>query len=216
MIRVILADDHQMMRQGLRLILEREPSVEIIGEAATGLSAMELAARLTPDIMIMDIGMQDLNGIEATRQIRVANPVIKVIGLSAHSDRRFVLGMLDAGATGYVQKSAAGDELIRAVDAVSKGKTYLSPDIAHMVVGSYVKGISPNEDTTRSGLGARERQVLQLLAQGMTSKQIAPILHISIRTVETHRRNVMMKLRLHNIAELTRYAIREGMVVLEP
>ena len=214
MIHVVLADDHQMMRQGLRLILERDPSVEIVGEAATGLSAMELAARLSPDIVIMDIGMIDLNGIEATRQIREANPKIKVIGLSAHSDRRHVLGMLKAGATGYVQKSAAGDELIRAIEAVSKGKTYLSPEIAHLVVDTIVNG-APSEDSTLSDLGARERQVLQLLAQGLTSKQISVILHISTRTVETQRRSIMRKLDLHNIAELTRYAIREGMVVLE-
>jgi len=132
-IRVLLADDHEMVHKGLRLILEREPSIEVIGKAATGRSTVEIAACLLPDIVIMDIGMMDLNGIEATRQIRAANPEIKVIGLPAHSDRRYVLGMLDAGATGYVQKSAAGDELVRAVVAVSKGKTYLSTEIADMI-----------------------------------------------------------------------------------
>lgn len=214
-VRVLLADDHQMVREGLRMILSQTSHIRVIGEAVNGLNAVELAKQLLPDVVVIDIGMPDLNGIDATRQIRAANPQIDIIGLSAHADRRYVLRMLEAGAAGYVQKSAAGEELIRAVDMVSRGKRYLSPEIAHTVVDSYVNRVFPGELSPLTQLGGREREVLQLLAEGSTSKQIAVTLHISSRTVETHRRNLMKKLNLHNVAELTRYAIREGLVRLD-
>lgn len=214
-VRVLLADDHQMVREGLRMILSQNNHIKVIGEAVNGLGAVEMAQQLSPDVVVIDIGMPDLNGIDATRQIRTANPRIEVIGLSAHADRRYVLRMLEAGAAGYVQKSAAGEELIRAVEMVSRGKRYLSPEIAHTVVDSYVNRVFPGELSPLTQLGGREREVLQLLAEGSTSKQIAVTLHISSRTVETHRRNLMKKLDLHNVAELTRYAIREGLVRLD-
>lgn len=214
-VRVLLADDHQMVREGLRMILSQNSHIKVIGEAVNGLSAVEMAQQLSPDVVVIDIGMPDLNGIDATRQIRTANPRVEVIGLSAHADRRYVLRMLEAGAAGYVQKSAAGEELIRAVEMVSRGKRYLSPEIAHTVVDSYVNRVFPGELSPLTQLGGREREVLQLLAEGSTSKQIAVTLHISSRTVETHRRNLMKKLDLHNVAELTRYAIREGLVRLD-
>jgi two-component system NarL family response regulator len=212
---LILADDHQMVREGLRLILARVPRIEVVGEATTGLGTVELVHELLPDIVVMDIGMPDLNGVDATRQIKAQHPNIEVIGLSAYSDRRYVLRMLESGAAGYVQKAAAGDELIRAIESVSMGRRYLSPEIAHTVVDSYVNRVFPGELSPLAQLGGREREVLQLLAEGGTSKQIAVTLHISARTVETHRRNIMKKLDLHNIAELTKYAIREGLVRLD-
>jgi DNA-binding NarL/FixJ family response regulator len=211
-IRVILADDHQMVREGLRLILARVPRIEIVGEASSGMAAVELVRELIPDVVIMDIGLPDLNGVDATRQIKAQFPSVEIIGLSAYSDRRYVLRMLESGAAGYVQKSAAGDELIHAIETVQNGKRYLSPEIASTVVDSYVNRVFPSELSPLAQLGGREREVLQLLAEGGTSKQIAVSLHISSRTVETHRRNIMKKLELHNIADLTRYAIREGLV----
>jgi DNA-binding NarL/FixJ family response regulator len=214
-IRVILADDHQMVREGLRLILAKAEHIKVVGEAVNGLSTIELVNEMLPDIVIMDIGMPDLNGVEATRQIKAAQPAVQVIALSAYSDRRYVLRMLEAGAAGYVQKSAAGEELIRAIETVSGGRRFLSQEIASTVVDSYVNRVFPGELSPLSQLGGREREVLQLLAEGGTSKQIAISLHISSRTVETHRRNIMKKLDLHNIAELTKYAIREGLVRLD-
>lgn len=204
-----------MVREGLRLLLDRSRTIEVIGEAVNGAATVEMSLRLVPDVVVMDIGMPDLNGVEATRRIKTAQPLIQVIGLSAYADRRYVLGMLDAGASGYVQKSAAGVELLQAVDAVSRGKKYLSTDIAHTVVDSYVNRLFPAELSPLSQLGDREREVLQHLAEGSTSKEIATSMHISFRTVETHRRNIMKKLDLHNVAELTRYAIREGLIRLE-
>jgi two-component system NarL family response regulator len=174
-----------------------------------------MASQLLPDVVIMDIGMPDLNGVEATRRIKAAHPKIKFIGLSACTDRRYVLRMLDAGAAGYVQKSAAGEELLRALEAVRQGKKYFTAEIARAVVESYVNHEFPGDTSAASQLGSREREVLQLLAEGKVSKEIAATLQISARTVETHRRNIMKKLNLHNIAELTRFAIQEGLIPLD-
>ena len=214
-IRILLVDDHQMMRDGLRLILENTPDVDIVGEAGNGHQAVELANSLVPDIVVMDIGMTDLNGIEATRRILANDSAIKVIALSIYSDRRYVLGMLEVGASAYVLKAAAGDELVRAIQAVTEGKKYLSPEIAETVVDGYTGRIPAAGHSARKALGPREREVLQQLAEGKSSSQIAANLTISVKTVETHRRNIMRKLDLHSVAELTKYAVIQGLTQLE-
>jgi two-component system, NarL family, response regulator NreC len=215
-IRVVLADDHRMMREGLRLILGRTPGVEVVAEADNGRRAVELAAELGPDIVVMDSSMPDLNGIEATRQIRARHPAVQVIGLSMYTDKRYVLGMLEAGASGYLLKSAAGAELVRAIDEVHHGRQYLSPEITGVVVGNYVRRQFPTDRSAYSDLGEREREVLQLLAEGLSSKEAAARMKIAPATAETHRRNIMRKLNLHSIAELTKYAIREGLTDVGP
>jgi two-component system NarL family response regulator len=205
-LRILLVDDHAMLREGLRSILRAESDVEVVGEAADGNSAVELAHTLAPDVVVMDVGMSGLNGMEATRRIRAGSPGARVIALSTHSDRRYVLGMLEAGAAGYVVKVSAYDELRQAVRTVASGRVYLSPQIADVVLTARV-ATSP---TGAAKLGSREREVLQLIAEGHRSPEIAQRLHISTHTVETHRRNLMQKLGLHSVADLTRYAIREG------
>lgn len=214
-IRILLADDHQIMREGLRAVLAAEASFQVVGEAENGREAAALARDVSPDVVIMDIGMPDLNGVDATRQIKAQNPGIKVIALSMYADRGYVLGILEAGASGYVLKSGAYDELQRAVKAVMQGKTYLSPDIAQMVVDARVRAPSQADAITQDRLGPREREIVQLLAEGHSSPEIARKMHISTRTVETHRRNIMKKLDLHSVAELTKYAIREGLTELD-
>jgi DNA-binding NarL/FixJ family response regulator len=215
-IRVLLVDDHQMLRDGLRFILAAEDDIEIIGEAGDGLAAIEMVQTLVPDMVIMDIGMRDLNGMDATRQIKADNPSVKVIALSTYSEKRYVLGMLEAGASGYVLKASAADEMRRAVRAVAEGSHYLSPDIAGVLVDAHLHPPVEAGGSVYSLLGARERQILQLLAEGHKSPAIARRLHIAPSTVETHRRNIMRKLDVHNIVELTKYAVREGLTSLDP
>jgi len=214
-IRILLADDHQIMRDGLRAILASEGTFEIVGEAENGREAAALARELVPDVIIMDIGMPELNGVEATRQIKADNPGVKVVALSMYADRGYVLGILEAGASGYVLKTGAYDEVHRAVKAVAQGKKYLSPDITQMVVDAQVRAPSEPGSSAQTSLGPREREIVQLLAEGHTSPEIAKRLHISSRTVETHRRNIMKKLDLHSVADITKYAIREGLTSLE-
>lgn len=215
MIRVLLVDDHELMREGLRAILERESDVEVVGEAASGRAAMELARALEPDVVVMDVAMKDSNGIEATRQLRSALPKLKVIALSSHSDSRYVNAMLDAGACGYVLKANAYDDLRRALAAAQQGKSYLCPDVTESVVGAALRKPELGSDPSQSSLSPREKEVLQLLAEGLRSPEIGRRLYIATTTVETHRRNVMRKLRLHSVADLTKYAIREGLTSLE-
>ena len=212
-LRVLLVDDHELMRQGLRSILESEGGVEVVGEAANGREAIELAKKLTPQVVVMDVAMQDMNGIEATRQVCSACPGVKVIALSSHSDSRYVTAMLDAGASGYVLKANAYDELRRALDAARRGKTYLCADVTESVVATSLRG--GGTESARTLLSAREREVLQLLAEGLSSPEIGRRLFIATSTVETHRRNVMRKLGIHSVADLTKYAIREGLTSLE-
>jgi DNA-binding NarL/FixJ family response regulator len=214
-IRILLADDHQMMREGLRAVLAREPTIEVVGEAENGRLALELVRSLSPDIVVMDITMPDLNGVDATRLIFARYPDVKVIALSVYADQRYVLAMLKAGASGYVVKAAAGEELLHAIKAVVKNKKYISPEITGVLIEGYLGGAVSPEEPAGALLGAREREVLQLLAEGKTSGEIAAALHISTSTVEAHRRNIMKKLDLHSVAELTKYAIREGLTSLE-
>ena len=212
-LRVLLVDDHELMRQGLRSILESEGGVEVVGEAANGREAIELARKLTPQVVVMDVAMQDMNGIEATRQVRSACPGVKVIALSSHSDSRYVTAMLNAGASGYVLKANAYDDLRRALDAARRGKTYLCADVTESVVATSLRG--GGTDNVRTLLSVREREVLQLLAEGLSSPEIGRRLFVATSTVETHRRNVMRKLGIHSVADLTKYAIREGLTSLE-
>jgi DNA-binding NarL/FixJ family response regulator len=214
-IRVLLVDDHELMRQGLRSILDREEHVEVVGEAASGRAAVELARTLSPDIVVMDVAMKDLNGIEATRQIRAECPGVKVLALSSHSDSRYVSAILDAGACGYVLKANAYDDLRRALDAARQGKSYLCADVTQAVVGASLHGRGGATDAARISLSPRESEVLQLLAEGLTSPQIGKRLFVATTTVDTHRRNVMRKLGIHSVADLTKYAIREGLTPLD-
>ena len=213
-IRVLLADDHQIIRDGLISLLANESDIEVVGEASNGRAAVEMTQRLKPDIVVMDITMPGLNGIEATRQVRAVSSDIKVLALSMHSDKRFVAGVLHAGASGYVLKNCAFRELIQAIHTVAVNQTYLSPMIADIVVESYVRH-SPLPDSSLSVLTPREREVLQLISEGKPVKEIAAVLYLSHKTIEKHREQIMRKLKAHSVAELTKYAIREGLTPLE-
>lgn len=215
-IRVLLADDHNLMRKGLRELISKKIGMDVVGEAGSGMETVRLAESLAPDVVVMDINMPDLNGIEATRQITGRNPRIRVLALSMYSDVRYVTEMLRAGAAGYMLKDAAAEELIRGIVAVARLQTYLSPDVAGLVVDQHVRRLTATaNDSAFSLLTDRERQVLQLLAEGRSTKQIADSLRRSVKTIETHRHNIMAKVKLHSLPELTKYAIREGLTGVE-
>jgi DNA-binding NarL/FixJ family response regulator len=215
-IRVLIADDHKIMLAGLRSLLEKQADFEVVGEAENGRKAVQMVQEKTPDVVVMDVSMPDLNGMEATAQIIESLPETKVIALSMHSDKRFVMGMLRAGASGYLLKDCASQELANAIFQVAGGKKYLSPEITGVIIDDVLQGGSSEELTTASSvLSAREREVLQLIAEGWSTKQIASHLYVSIKTIETHRRQIMKKLDLHNIADLTKYALREGLTSIE-
>jgi DNA-binding NarL/FixJ family response regulator len=209
---ILLADDHAMMRDGLRAILERE-GLTVVGEAENGHDAIELARRLKPDVVVMDIAMPQLNGIDATRRLVAELPNVKVIALSMNSDRRYVVAMFEAGASGYLLKNCASSELVQAVSAVARNLTYISPSVASTMVES--RSASPSQPKLPRALSPREREVLQLIAEGCGSKEIAARLGVAVPTVETHRRQLMDKLGLRTIAELTKYAVREGLTTIE-
>jgi DNA-binding NarL/FixJ family response regulator len=209
-IRVLLVDDHKILRDALKGVLEREQDINVVGEANDGVEALVLARELQPDIALMDIGLPNLGGIDAARAILAENSEIKVVALSTFSDRRIVMQMLDAGARGYVVKSAGRDELLRAIRSVAYGRTYLCPDASAVLVES-MRGKKAVDHPGSDPIGRREREVLQLLADGHTSPEIGKKLHIATSTVEVHRRNLMRKLELHSIAELTKYAVRNGL-----
>ncbi len=212
--KILLADDHKMMRDGLRALLEKE-GMQIVGEAATGHDALALARSLKPDIVVMDISMPELNGIDATQRLVAELPGIKVIALSMNSDRRYVVAMFTAGAVGYLLKNSASEELLLAVAAVARGLTYVSPSVAALLVDRLVDEVRPSDVKPSKALSPREREVLQLLAEGKASKDIANHLGLALPTVETHRRQIMDKLGLRTIAELTKYAIREGLTSID-
>jgi DNA-binding NarL/FixJ family response regulator len=213
-IRVLLVDDHALMRSGLRALMERESDVEVVAEAEDGRAAVRLAHEKSPDMVVMDVGMSGLNGIEATRQIVGAASGVRVIALSVHEDRRFVMGMLRAGASGYLLKGCGFEEVMRAVRAVREGQTYLSPRVAGVVVAESVNPVSKADEDPASVLTAREREMLQMLAEGKSTRQIADCLSVSVSTVETHRQHIMEKLNLYSIAELTKFAIRAGLTTI--
>jgi two-component system response regulator NreC len=214
-IRIILADDHKITRQGLRSLIDENDDMEVIAEAENGRDAVDLAGQLKPDVVIMDVSMPDLNGVEATRQIVQDNPQMKIIALSMHSDTLFVSEMLKSGASGYLLKDCAFEELEQAIRTVTESKAYLSPSISGIIVEDYLHRLSKADMSTAEVLTDREREVLQLIAEGQSTKQIALKLYISAKTVETHRRQIMNKLDMHTVAELTKYAIRKGLTALE-
>lgn len=210
-IRVLLVDDHRLLREALRESLAKVPDIEVVGEAGDGHTAIEQSRTLKPDVAVVDIGLPDLNGMEVAARLRDTDSNIKIVALSAYADKRFVTEMLRSGASAYVIKAAAGTELVRAIHAVVDGRSYFCPEIAGALVAE-VRAGRPEEDVP--SLARREREVLRMIAQGMRSQAISEKLHISVSTVEVHRRNIMRKLGLHTIAELTRYAVREGIASL--
>jgi two-component system, NarL family, response regulator NreC len=212
-IRILLADDHKLMRSGLRVLLEQQPGFNVVGEASDGREAVSLVASHKPDVLVMDIGMPSLNGIEAAAQITQAHPQIAVVMLSMHSDESYVLRALKAGAKGYLLKDSAEADLIRAVQAVADGKSYFSPAVSKVLLDDYVRKLkrSGSEDPYDL-LTPREREVLQLVAEGKSNKEIAQLLNLSVYTVETHRSNIMEKLNLHGVPELILYAVRKGII----
>ncbi len=215
MISVILVDDHVIMRDGLRNLLEEESDIEIIGEADNGRDAVKISIEKNPDIVVMDVAMQDMNGIEATRQIKKENPNIKIIVLSMHSERQIVVGIFRAGASGYLLKASTSIELVEAIRTVYRGRKYLSHKISDIVLQEISDIKRDSEEIGVAILTNRESEILQLIAEGNSTKRIAEVLFISPKTVESHRANIMEKLDIHNLPELTKYAIRAGLTSLD-
>ncbi|MCS7314223.1 MAG: response regulator transcription factor [Bryobacterales bacterium] len=212
-IRILLADDHAVVRKGLRFLLERQPGMEVVGEASDGREAVRLAAELKPHVVVMDIGMPQLNGIEAAAQIVKQNPQIHVVMLSVHSDESYLLRALTAGAKGYLLKDSAEEDLVRAVQVAAQGKPFFSPVISEKLLEDYMRylqqrGLKDSYDL----LTDREKEILQLLAEGKSNKEVATLLNLSPYTVETHRTHIMQKLNLHNTAEIVLYAVRKGII----
>lgn len=215
-IRLLLADDHQLMREGLRSLIEKESDMTLVGEAHDGYETVRLAEKLQPHVVVMDVAMPELNGIEAARKILSFNPNIKIVALSGHDKKDFVRLMLDAGASAYLMKTRAYEELVLAIREAMNNRKYLSPEIARGVVDEYVElSSSSDKESAFILLTDREREVLQLLSEGYSTKEMAEQLGVSIKTIETHRRNMMDKLDLHSVAELTKYAISEGITSLD-
>jgi two-component system, NarL family, response regulator NreC len=208
MIRILLADDHALVRQGFRMILEAQPDMEIVGQAGNGREAVELAEKLKPDVVVMDVAMPELNGTEATRRLAASTPRTRVLALSMHKDSVYVREILRAGARGYLLKDSGDTDLVAAVRAVAKGEGYISPAVSDAVLSDYRKHVSDPVDL----LTGREREVLQSIAEGKTNKEIATALNLSVYTVEAHRGRIMEKLNLHSTGELVRFALRNGLI----
>ena len=212
-VRVLIVDDQAIVRDGVRMILEAQPDIEVVGEASDGREALEAARHLSPDVVLMDIAMPGMNGLEATAAIKQELPDVQVLVLTMHEDYEYFFELLRSGASGYVLKGASSSDLVSAIRAVHQGGVYLHPALAKNLVSDYVKQMEPGEDRARyDGLSDRERQVLKLVAEGKTSQQIADELFLSVNTVQTHRSHIMEKLGLHNRTDLIRYALRKGLV----
>ena len=210
--RLLLVDDHAVVRSGLRMLLENEAQIEIIGEANNAHGAIEAATRLKPNLILMDIGLPDLSGIDATREIKKLLPEVAIVALTIHEDEEYFFKMLEAGASGYVPKRAAPEELLTAIRAAANGQVYLYPSLAKLLVKDYLSGGRSVDEQTSSGLTDREQEILTYLAEGANNEEIATALVISPKTVARHRENIMRKLNLHSRAELVRYAIRKGII----
>jgi len=212
-IRILLADDHTVMRNGLRLLLERQPNLIVVGEASDGRETVRAAESVSPDVVVMDIAMPNLNGIEAARQITAARPETAIVILSMHSDESYVIRALKAGARAYLLKDSAEGDLIAAIHAITDGKSFFSPAISRILVEDYMRQLEQKHvEDTYELLTAREREILQLLAEGKTNKEVATILNLSVYTIETHRTHILQKLNLHNVPELILYAVRKGII----
>ncbi len=210
-IKIVLVDDHKLLRDGLRNIIEQKSNMHIIGEASDGREAIKVASKLMPDVIVMDVAMPGMNGVEAAKQIHKAQPDIKIIGLSMHSGKQFIQGMFKAGAFGYLLKDGDADELIIAINTVIQNKKYLSKEINQ----EYLTILKSGEDIIKAHLSSREKEVLQLIAEGNSSKEIGEILFLSSKTIDVHRNNIMRKIDLYTIPELTKYAIQRGLTTLE-
>lgn len=210
-IKIVLVDDHKLLRDGLRNIIEQRSNMHIVGEASDGREAIKVSSKLMPDVIVMDVAMPGMNGVEAAKQIHKAQPDIKIIGLSMHSGKQFIQGMFKAGAFGYLLKDGDADELIIAITTVVQNKKYLSKDINQ----EFLAVLKSGEDIVKSHLSSREKEVLQLIAEGNSSKKIGEILFLSSKTIDVHRNNIMRKIDLHTIPELTKYAIQKGLTTLD-
>ena len=212
-IRVLLADDHTLMRRGLRLIVEQQPDIVVVGEAEDGRQAVALSASVKPDVAVLDIGMPNLNGIEAARQITDGESGAAVVILSMHADETYILRALKAGARGYLLKDSAESDLVRAIRSVAEGKSFFSPAVSKVLLEDYVKKLQrTGSEDSYDLLTPREREILQLIAEGKSNKEVANLLHLSVYTVETHRANMMEKLKLKSVPELILYAVRKGII----
>jgi len=212
-IRILIADDHPVLRRGLRALIEEEPDMEVVGEAGNGLEAVQLAERLRPDVVIMDISMPELDGLEATRRIRERSPSTYILILTVHAHERYLFPVLKAGASGYVRKTAADEELVEAIRVVARGDVFLYPSATRMLLDDYLAQVrAGREQDSYESLSEREREILRLLAEGYTNAEIAQKLSLSVKTVETYRTRIMEKLHLRTRAELVRYALRKGLI----
>jgi DNA-binding NarL/FixJ family response regulator len=214
-IRIVLCDDHQIIREGLRSLLEKQKDMAVVGEGTNGHDAIRLASESNPNVIVLDVSMPDLNGIGAAQRLHESHPNLKILALSMHSDKHFVTGMLEAGASGYMLKDCAFSELVNAIRTLMGGGLYISPRIAGNVLKEFALRVNPSRKMDRVDLSDREKEILQLIAEGHSTKKISSILHISVKTVETHRQHIMQKIGDHNVASLTKYAIREGLTSLE-
>jgi len=214
-IRVVLAEDHTIVRQGLRSLLDQQAGIEVVAEAENGRQAVRIAEQLRPDVVLMDFSMPDLNGLEATRQIKQRVPDVKVLILTRHVNKEYIESILRAGASGYLIKKSAVDELVIAIHSVHRGNSFLDPSISTMVIEGYLHPSAGEIQSHDVKLTPRQREVLQLIAEGHPNREIASMLHISVKTVDNHRANLMDKLDLHSTADLTRYAIRKGIISLD-
>ena len=214
-IQIVIADDHKLMREGLSSLLSQNADIVVVGQANNGREAVQLVEKCRPDLVVMDVSMPDLNGIDATRQIISKSPRTRVIALSMHSDRQFVAEMFRAGARGYLLKDSAFEELATAILKVARNETYIAPKLSGFNIEDYTRTAEPSEVLLKPKLSEREREVLQLMAEGNGTKEIAALLHLSAKTVETHRQHLMDKLEIYSVAELTKFAIREGLTTLD-
>ena len=212
-IKVVIADDHAVVREGVKLILSREPDIDIVGEAGNGREALDQIAKTKPHVVVMDISMPEMGGIEATKRVKDTWPKVNVLALTMHEDESYVFQLLKAGASGYVLKRGAAQDLVQAIRSAARGEAFLYPSVARSVLQDYLKRVETGEDRKRyDGLTDREREILALIAEGLSNQEIATKLFISIKTVQTHRTHIMEKLDLHNRAQLVRYAIRKGLI----
>ena len=212
-IKIVIADDHAVVREGVKGILSREPDIEIVAEAGNGREALELIAKTAPDVVVMDISMPEMGGIEATKRVKEAWPNVNVLALTMHEEESYVFQLLKAGAAGYVLKRGAAEDLVQAIRSAARGEAFLYPSVARSVLTDYLRRLDAGEERERyDGLTDREREVLALIAEGLSNQEIGKRLFISIKTVQTHRMHIMEKLDLHNRAQLVRYAIRKGLI----